>query len=57
MSKLLLTLFVIMALISQVSAANFIRSHEAPSTVISAMLSEHFMTIIISLMLVVATLI
>ena len=57
MFKLLLALFVIMALISQVSAANFIRSHEAPSTVISAMLSEHFMTIIISLMLMVATLI
>jgi hypothetical protein len=57
MTKLLLTLFIILALVSQVTAVNFIRTHEAPSTVISAMLSENYMVMIASLILLIATLI
>jgi hypothetical protein len=57
MSKLAITLFVILALISQATAAEQITVHEAPSTVISAMLSENYIYALLSLVMLIATLI
>jgi len=57
MNKLALTLFVILALISQAACTQQVTVHEAPGTVISAMLSENYIYALLSLIMLIATLI
>jgi hypothetical protein len=56
MNSLLLTLLVVLSLFAQASAT-LLRSHEAPATVVSAMLTEPYLAALLSLVLLIATLI
>ena len=56
MKNLLITLLVVICLTFQ-TAAQEITTHEAPSTVVSAMLAEPYIAAILSLVLLIATLI
>ena len=56
MNQIAITLLIVLALVYETSA-NFIRSHEAPATVVSAMLYEPYVAAFLSLVLLIATLI
>ena len=56
MKNLVITLVVVLCLAYQAACQN-VAVHEAPSTVISAMLAEPYMVALLSLVLLIATLI
>lgn len=56
MKNLIVTLLVVLCLTFQAAAQN-VATHEAPSTVVSAMLTEPYIAALLSLVLLIASLI